>query len=170
MKGTFDFKGDFTFDKIDGNISMIEVNNYEYSSIKLNDFSFKDDEIKTNFTSLDPNADLEFAPNGTGSVVIDNLKITNNTITNTLSNGVTQFVSTGLGYYKIAGTNGVVIPTGGSLQRPSVVAVGMIRYNTDLGLTEIWDGAQWSSVAGASSGINASQAEDIAIGIALSFG
>ena len=141
------------------------------TALSVNALVVDDLRINNNtISTITTNADLEFAPNGTGSVVIDNLKITNNTITNTLSNGVTQFVSTGLGYYKIAGTNGVVIPTGGSLQRPAVVAVGMIRYNTDLGLTEIWDGAQWSSVAGASSGINASQAEDIAIGIALSFG
>ena len=95
--------------------------------------------------------------------------ITNNTITNT-SGTAAELISTGSGYFKIAGSNGVVIPTGFSSDRPGYAVIGMIRYNIDLGLTEIWDGLQWSSVAGSSGAINVLQAEEIAIQSALIIG
>ena len=63
VDGTFDFKGNFAFKNIKGNISQITVNKYKYKSIKLEKFSFNEDEIKSKFSSLDPNAELNFDGN-----------------------------------------------------------------------------------------------------------
>ena len=59
--------------------------------------------------------------NGTGGIVLDNFKFANATFTNTVTDSVTTFNSTGTGYYKFAGTGGVVIPTGNNTQRPASI-------------------------------------------------
>jgi hypothetical protein len=138
---------------------------FSVNSLVVDDLEINNNTIRTTAT----NADLELDANGTGAVVINSFRITNNTITNT-SGTAAELISTGSGYFKIAGSNGVVIPTGFSSDRPGYAVIGMIRYNIDLGLTEIWDGLQWSSVAGSSGAINVLQAEEIAIQSALIIG
>ena len=46
-----------------------------------------------------------------------------------------------------SGSSGVVIPTGSSAQRPDSPNFGMIRYNTDSGLVEFFNGSIWSSLS-----------------------
>ena len=138
---------------------------FSVNSLVVDDLEINNNTIRTTAT----NADLELDANGSGAVVINSFRITNNTITNT-SGTAAEFISTGTGYFKIAGTNGVVIPSGLSSDRPGYAVIGMIRYNIDLGLTEIWDGLQWSSVAGSSGAVNAFQAEEIAIQTSLFIG
>ncbi len=136
------------------------------NSLVVDDLTINNNTIRSTAT----NADIELDANGTGAVVINDFRITNNTITNSVSGSISEFTSTGTGYFKIAGTNGFVIPTGTSATRPGYAVIGMVRYNTELGLTEIWDGLQWSSVAGSSGAINVLQAEEIAIQGALILG
>ena len=78
----------------------------------------------------------------------------------------------GAGYVKVTGSYGVVIPTGNSASRPSLAytETGMIRFNTEQGYVEVYNGIAWTSVAGASSGISVNQASDIALGIVISLG
>ena len=45
-----------------------------------------------------------------------------------------------------SGSSGVVLPTGTSANRPTNAAFGMMRYNTDSGLIEFYNGTIWSSV------------------------
>ena len=45
-----------------------------------------------------------------------------------------------------SGSSGVVLPTGSSANRPDFPAFGMIRYNTDSGLVEFFNGSVWSSL------------------------
>ena len=84
----------------------------------------------------------------------------------------TTMLSALSGSVKFNGTYGIVIPVGTSTNRPVVgfYETGMIRYNTDIGAVEIYNGFSWGSVAGTSSGINAAQANDIALGIVISLG
>jgi cytoskeletal protein CcmA (bactofilin family) len=118
------------------------------------------------------NTDLVLTANGTGSVTFDNFAFKDNTITNTVSNSVTTFEATDNGYVKFDGTYGLVIPSGGNTQRPPLAhtEVGQMRWNTDAQRTEIYDGANWVSVAGTQSGITRSEAEEIAFEIVLSLG
>lgn len=46
-----------------------------------------------------------------------------------------------------SGSSGVVLPTGSSSQRPINPAFGLIRYNTDSGLIEYFDGSQFLSLS-----------------------
>jgi len=118
------------------------------------------------------NTNLELTANGTGSVKFDNFAFKDNTITNTVADSVTTFESTNNGYVKFDGTYGLVIPAGGNTERPplSATELGQMRWNTDAQRTEIWDGQNWVSVAGTSSGITRADAEDLALEIVLSLG
>ena len=46
-----------------------------------------------------------------------------------------------------SGSSGVVLPTGSSATRPDNAAFGMIRYNTDSGLVEFFNGSIWSTLS-----------------------
>ena len=118
------------------------------------------------------NTDISFATTGTGGVVFGNLKFTSNAITNISPNAVTQLAESGTGYVKIAGTNGVVIPSGTVANRPATqyTETGMIRFNTDLQYVEIYNGSIWTSVAGTAGGVSANTATDISIGLVLALG
>lgn len=135
-------------------------------SLDVGNLMFRDNEITTT-----TNLDLYIDGNGTGGVRLGNFKISDNVITNVVSNQVSQIVQSGTGYFKLAGTNGFVPPRGGNATRPTAYAVlGMTRYNTDSKALEIWDGSAWASPAGTSGAVSAAQAEDIAISWALTLG
>lgn len=143
------------------NSSLFDVNKLRVDNVEIDG-----NVIRTTTT----NTDLELKPNGTGVVVMDNFAIGNNTILNTTFGGVTEFQSTGTGYYRFGGNNAVVIPAGDNSARPLVGVVGMVRWNTAFGIMEAYDGSDWVSVAGTGAGINAAQAQDIALAIVLSLG
>jgi hypothetical protein len=46
-----------------------------------------------------------------------------------------------------SGSSGVVLPTGSAATRPDNPAFGMIRYNTDSGLVEFFNGSVWASLS-----------------------
>lgn len=121
-------------------------------------------------TTVASNTDINFTTSGTGSVKIGNFKIHNNTITNTVAGSITEFVESGTGYVKIAGTNGFVIPSGLTTDRPGNLEVGMTRFNTDLQIVEVWNGQLWTGVAGISSGITVAEASDIGVTTVLMLG
>ena len=121
-------------------------------------------------TATNSDGDIVLSPNGVGAVVIDNLRFSGNSITNSVAGAITDFAVTGDGYIRIPGTNGLVIPSGDSANRPPSVETGLMRYNSDLQLVEIWDGFSWVSTAGAAAGITASTATDIAVAAALMLG
>ena len=117
------------------------------------------------------NSDLNLTTTGSGGVRLGNLKIFNNTITNISPNAVTEFSETGAGYVRISGVNGVVIPSGDTLNdRPLVPEIGMMRFNTDEQLVEVFNGVTWTSVAGSSGGVTTAEATDLGITSALIFG
>ena len=122
-------------------------------------------------STITTNEDIVFAPNGTGSTKIGNFAFKDNTITNTVVDSVTVFNQTGVnGYFKIDGTNGLVIPTGQDSERGALAELGMIRFNTTDNRVEIYNGTQWISVAGAGGGVTITEAEDLSIRNALIFG
>ena len=46
-----------------------------------------------------------------------------------------------------SGSTGVVLPTGSSETRPEYPTFGMIRYNTDVGLVEFYNGTVWNTLS-----------------------
>jgi hypothetical protein len=132
-----------------------------------------DIEIDTNvITTVTTNQDLELAANGTGSVILENFAFRENTITNIVSDSVTTFTNSDNGYVKIAGTNGFVIPVGDNTNRPdpAFTETGMMRFNTADGRVEVFDGATWSSTAGATGAITRIDAEFLAVETVLHLG
>ena len=123
-------------------------------------------------SAITSNTDINFVTSGTGGVSLGNFKFYQNSVTNTVSNAVSQFTSTGAGYYRVTGTYGVVIPSGTNSQRPAIAyrETGMIRFNTELGLVEVFNGTAWGSVAGSSVGVTSATAQDIGVQTALTLG
>ena len=121
-------------------------------------------------SSISTNSDINLVPTGTGSVRVGNLSIKNNTITNVVSGAITEFSQTGTGYVKVAGTYGIVIPSGADSTRPGVTEAGMIRFNTEQALVEVYNGSIWTGVSGVGGGINFNDATNIAIEYVLTFG
>ena len=50
------------------------------------------------------------------------------------------------GYGSFNGTNYVKLPSGTTAQRPATLNAGMIRFNSTVGLFEIYDGTEWAYV------------------------
>jgi hypothetical protein len=121
-------------------------------------------------SSITTNSNINLNSTGTGSVQVGNLAFKNNAISNTVSGGVTEFTTSGTGYLKIAGTSGVVIPSGIDSTRPGTPVLGMMRFNTEQNLVEIYNGVIWTGVAGSAGGITNEQASSIAIEYVLILG
>jgi cytoskeletal protein CcmA (bactofilin family) len=147
-----------------------DLTSQRFSTNKLivDDIEIDSNEIKT----ITTNADLVLSGNGTGGVILDQMKFDTDSVTNTVSDSITTFNVTGTGYYKFAGTGGVVIPTGNNIQRPAPINAeeGMMRYNNEDDRVEIFDGTNWVSVAGSSGGISRNDAEGIALEFVLVLG
>jgi len=110
---------------------------------------------------------------GTGAINLgNNISVTAGTITNTVAGSITTFNNTGTGYVKINGVNGLVIPSGSVAARPANInaEVGMIRYNTEQFLVEVYTTGGWVSVAGSAGGVTAQSAADIGVQQALIYG
>ena len=146
----------------------LTASRFSTNKLIVDDIEIDSNEIKT----ITTNQDLVLSGNGTGGVVLDNFKFDGATFTNTVADSVTLFESTGTGYYKFAGTGGVVIPTGNNVERPAPINSedGMMRYNNEDNRVEIFDGVNWVSVAGSSGGISRNDAESIALEYVLVLG
>lgn len=59
---------------------------------------------------------------------------------------------------------GFDLPDGTSAERPSQKTVGEIRWNTDIGSLEVWDGSAYSEVSLAGTGVAAVTVDDLGVG------
>lgn len=141
-------------------VFSVDTNGFNANQIEIDNIRIDGNVINTTSGDLD----LILSPNGTGSVVIDNFSIKDNTITHTVPQGIMEFQKTGVNaYYKFDGSYGLVIPTGTSLNRPATPEIGMIRFNTADLRVEVFDGSIWTSVAGLSGAVSSIDATNIAI-------
>jgi len=106
--------------------------------------------------------DIVFNPTGTGQVKFNGTQYVNgNNIIQNTSNGQFTLSSTGFGYIKFSGTNGLVIPTGTTGTRPATPPTGTMRFNSDLGYGEFWNGTAWIPVGGASAVLTQAEVVDV---------
>jgi hypothetical protein len=145
----------------DVNSTRFDVNTLQVDSITISG---------NTLTTTGVNQDLILNANGTGIIRIENLNFQNNTITNYVTNAPIIFETTGNGYVDLSQAGGVVIPYGLSAQKPTVPVIGLMRYNQDDLYVEIYDGANWVSVAGSGGAVTLTQAEQFAIEYALTLG
>lgn len=114
-------------------------------SSKLFSTTLRSDNVNLSGNTISNNIssnNLELVPNGSGSVLVNNVGFDNNTITNT-ANSALILESTGSGYVKFNGTAGVVIPAGNDTGRRLLPETGEFRYSTSRNYAEIYNGADW---------------------------
>jgi len=78
---------------------------------------------------------------------IENIQFSGSTISTVLDNSNIALDPKGNGHVSIEGTNGLVIPSGGTNQRGPTTQ-GAIRYNTDSQAFEGYDGTYWGTLGG----------------------
>jgi len=120
------------------------------SSTKLFSDTLHADNVRisgTTIDNLDNSNDLILAPNGTGTVKVNNVSVAGNKFTNN-ANTALVFENIGTGYVQFAGTYGIIIPRGTNVQRAITPETGETRYNTTANYLEIYDGAYWVSASG----------------------
>jgi len=133
--------------------SYIDTNKLYNNVLHVDSVSITNNTI----TNLNNANDLRFVTSGTGVTSFNGVYFKDNSISNSLNTALT-ITSTGTGYVKFAGTNGVVIPVGADVDRRLVPEIGETRYNTDRDYVEIFDGTSWLPVNG---GGNAATEEEI---------
>ena len=147
------------------------TDSFNTPTLDIGDISVRDNEISTTLGQ-----DLYIDGNGTGGVRLGNFRIVDNVITNLIPGAVSIIEQAGTGYLRIQGTGAFLPPVGSNAQRPSallgygVLPVGLTRFNTNSKALEIWDGTSWASPAGTAGSVSGTQAEDIAVQIALTLG
>jgi hypothetical protein len=138
-----------------------EIDNILPRSAIVSDQMFIDgDNNKISATQL--NQDVELLPD-TGITIIERTQWQDDTITNLDSTPLT-IGSTGIGYYAIGGTNGMVIPSGSNSQRPPNPEIGATRWNTNNPLDqylEAWDGENWVLSSGGGEEVTVNIQEDL---------
>jgi len=107
------------------------------------------------------NADLYLTPNGNGEVIIDDISLYSNEITNLNSTNALTIQNTGSGYVKFSGTGGLAIPAGPTVIDTSGVDVGDLRYNTTLSITEVFNGVDYVGLSAASATLTGPEVEEI---------
>ena len=112
--------------------------------------AFSQLQVENNFDRLrvydGPNTTSPLIANNTGNVTIGNLTVANTTISTSLVDGNITLDPTGNAIVEITGTGGVSIPSGDTSERPAPAIEGTLRYNTDSGIVEIYNGSSWISV------------------------
>jgi hypothetical protein len=134
------------------------------NSTSLNSTTFKVDNIQltgNTISNTESGADLIFAPDGTGNAVFKDVGFRENYIVN-LSDNALNLASTGTGYVKFKGTNGLVVPIGNDSQRRNTPELGELRYNTqNLGVLEVFNGTDWMLAVGTNATISEADVLDI---------
>lgn len=115
--------------------------------------------ISRTIFALQSNDDVFLTPD-TGITVIEDIQFQDNTITNLLNTAVT-FTPTGTGYLKFSGTNGFVIPSGTSAERPVSPELGDTRWNTDESYLECFDGTIYVVSTGGGATVTTDLMEDL---------
>ena len=100
----------------------------------IDDITIDNDTIRSTLS----NGDINFIPNGIGHLVIDDLKINSNIISNTSGDIILDPSSQNV---TIDATGALVLPKGTTAERPGSPTTGMIRYNTDSNVFEAYDGS-----------------------------
>lgn len=79
------------------------------------------------------------------SITVANVVGNNSLTLSTVSNANLTFI-TGSGQILSSSTSGFLIPSGNTAQRPGTVTAGTMRWNTDFGRVEVYDGTEWDSI------------------------
>ena len=133
--------------------SYIDTNKLYSNNLHVDSVRVFDNQI----VNLNNANDLKFVTTGTGVTSINGLEVSNNSITNS-TNDALILQSTGTGYIKFTGSNGIVLPSGDDTERRGLPELGETRYNNARGYVEVFEGTSWVALNG---GSNAATEEEI---------
>jgi len=130
----------------------------------------KIDGNSNNIFATQSNEDVSINPD-TGITIIERTQWQDNTLTN-LDNTPITFANTGIGYVRLMGSNGFVVPAGPTDQQRLTPDLGETRWNTDLNYLECFDGTVWTSSIGSSGStvVTAAVMEELVNVYTLAFG
>jgi hypothetical protein len=117
---------------------------YTNTSLEVANFNI----VGTTISNKNANTDSYLDVTGIGAVLFNNLKFDTNNLY-TPNNSALILSNTGVGYVKFNGSNGVSFGAGTNLDYPLTPEEGTVRYNTDLGYSEVYDNsAGWIPLSG----------------------
>jgi hypothetical protein len=149
------------------NTNGVQTASIDEFGLNVTKLNIDDIKLENNIIST-LNTDLVLRANGTGELLLDDITISQGTISNN-SNAVLTFENNLYGAVKFNG-NSVVIPYGTSSERPVTPEVGTTRWNTDQDVLEVWDGTQFVTSAGIQQSISAAEFDDLLLEYTLIFG
>ena len=126
------------------------------------------DGVANKISGIQSNEDIELLPD-TGITYIERTSWQDDTITN-LNNTPLTFASTGIGYTRFMGDNGILIPAGNTAEQRLGAELGETRWNTDLEYLECFDGTVWVVSTGGGETVTAAFMEDLGNVYALILG
>ena len=152
----------------DSTAQVAEVNGsgLRTHGLQVDDILFDNNTIATNVS----NANLDLVTNGTGSIVVDNITLKGNTLTNTASGEAFQIGGTGQQWVVFEGNAAIKFPAGPDSTRPASPVLGQTRVNTDSNELETWVGDKWRTSAGEFASISEEQMEEEAFVQTLIYG
>lgn len=118
------------------------------------------DGINSQIFALQSNEDITILPDS-GISFVEELSFEDNTIENQLNTPI-SFTGTDRGYYRFAGNNGFVLPSGNNATRPTTPEIGDTRWNTQEDYLECFDGSVYVISTGAGEEITENIQEDLA--------
>jgi hypothetical protein len=114
--------------------------------------------------------DIGISTTGTGAVNFNGNYYFKTPNTLTFPNS-TSLSSTGSGYFKVAGSGGLVIPVGTNSNRPSNPVEGTVRYDTALAYVEVYSASQgWIPAYGQNANATVQNVEDSSTLYSIVFG
>ena len=159
-----------TNNTIDAKISNVQVGTVDVNGLSLHGLIVDDVSMQNNFITTNvSNSDLDLSTNGTGKLVVNNISLSGETITNTIDS-VFEIKNTLYGIAKFNTTGAVRIPAGTDAERPTIAEVGMTRWNTENDVLEVWDGSTFITAAGTSATISSEEMDDLILEYTLIFG
>lgn len=111
--------------------------------------------------SSQSNGNINLSPNGTGTTLLDQTTINSNQFLNLSNSLPMSFENVGFGYVKFNTTTSLVIPNGDNSTRPINPEIGDLRFNTQLQSPEIFNGIEYTTLAGASVTATETEIDDL---------
>lgn len=138
---------------------QVNLDTSSLTTLRAGNFTFTSNNI-----TVPVNNNINLVPTGTGQLNLNSgdltVKIIGNTWTPDPTVDIFQFNSVGEGIWDLS-QSPVSFPVGDNSQRPVAPPTGTIRYNTQLGYEEVYNGQAWQPAIGLGGAIPKATVDDI---------